>query len=213
MTMFGLWRITTSSTHFSGVPRQHLEGKNKWLRDRRSPPALHWSRHTSSRLWGAYMLGAFTSPSEKRSILVSWAFVPVLWLWTWHFTLSRFPNPNPQARGITQHSTSQPWHDWHCGLDHSFRWDHQCTPGHLPVSPASTHRKPGASASPAATTQNLSKHCQISLFIAQSPWVENHLTEYKTIKKTFKILFQGDQLNKAWCIHPVKFTQHIKSAL
>ena len=199
MTVFSSLRITALSTHFSGVPRLHLEGKiSGWetrgvFQPRSGPdtPPLDSEGRICQEL--------SPPPPGKGSILISRALAPILWLWTWHFTLSWFPNPNPQAREITQHSTSQPWHDWHCGLDHSFKWDHPCIPGHLPTSPASTHKKPGASPAPVLTTPNLSKHCQISLFIAQSPWVENHLTEYKKMKKPFKILFQGDQLNKAWC--------------
>lgn len=201
MTVFGSFRITASSTHFSGVPRQHLEGKiSGW--ETRGTLQPHSGPDTPPLDSEGSICWELSPPSPvKGSILVSRALAPVLWLWTWHFTRSRFPSANHRLEGSASTRLTL-WAGSFFQVGPSMYQD-------ICQHPSLHPQKPGASPSPVVTTPNPSKHCQISLFIAQSPWVKNHLTEYKKMKKPFKILFQGDQLNKAWCVHPVKFTQHV----
>ena len=132
---------------------------------------------------GVYARELSPPPSEKGSILVARAFAPVLWLWTWHFTLSWLPKTNLHAGEITQHRTSQPRHDWHCGLDHSL-WRGR------PVLHKMFTSIPGPPPPP-TTTKNLSQYCQISPNTAKSPRAENHWPSVKRLNNNVKLYSEG----------------------
>ena len=158
MTVFGSLRITASSTHFSGVPRQHLEGKiSGWetrgtLQPRSGPdtPPLDSEGHICQEF--------SPPPPGKGSILISRALAPVLWFWTWHFTRSQFPSANHRLEG-----SASTWLTLWAG---SFFQVGPSTYHTFANIPSLHPQKPRASPSPVVTTPNPSKHCQISLFIA-----------------------------------------------